>query len=359
MKRKLVFFVSALFVSISSIGAQTEQKAVVVFEETSHDFGTFKEEVGYANHDFKFKNTGKAPLILNSVRASCGCTTPNWSREPIAPGESGTIQVRYSAKNRPGAFRKTITVSSNASNSQVVLSISGTVTPRERTITELYPRKVGLLNVKTDQIAFGRIGDVAVGTKTIEVANNTSNSLSLDFSMLPLYLKAKASSVTLSPQEKGSIDFAFDPKVKNEYGSLNEPITVKINGKEATFTLSALVQEDFSGMSAEEKANAPVIVIDPYIVNFGSLAKGTSKTFEFTIKNDGQSELIIRQVTTNNEELTIRTPSKPIKAGHADKIVVEMKLSGSTGRKNFVINLVQNDPARPTASLRIMGNVTD
>ncbi|MFV0344860.1 MAG: DUF1573 domain-containing protein [Bacteroidales bacterium] len=361
MKKNLLFLVCSLLLGISSGNAQDSNtgKATIAFENLSHDFGTIKEEVKYAVHNFTFKNTGTAPLILNSVRASCGCTTPKWNREPIAPGASGNIEVRYSTSNRPGSFRKTITVGSNASNPQVVLKINGTVTPREKTIKELYPRYVGNMSVKTDQIAFGRIKDSAPNTKTVEVANATNAAVKVDFSALPSYISAKMENTTLEPQAKSSIEFTFDPKAKGVYGSITEPVNVKVNGKEVPFTLSATIEEDFSGLSEKELINAPVAILDPYVVNFGSLAKGTEKQYEFSVKNEGKSPLIIRQASSGNEELTVTAPSKPIKSGHTGKVVVDMKLSGNAGRKSFVVSIIQNDPKRPISNVRITGNMTD
>lgn len=97
----------------------------VTFEETSHDFATLQkgEECSF---EFKFKNTGKEPLILANCQASCGCTTPSCPKEPIAPGMSGVIKVKYDS-NRVGVFSKTVTVTSNAKNSPVVLSIKGKI----------------------------------------------------------------------------------------------------------------------------------------------------------------------------------------------------------------------------------------
>ena len=90
-----------------------------------HDYGTITKG---ADGDcvFKFKNEGKAPLILSNVKASCGCTTPMWTKEPVMPGASGEIKVHYDT-NRIGAFSKTITVSSNAENATIMLRILGTV----------------------------------------------------------------------------------------------------------------------------------------------------------------------------------------------------------------------------------------
>lgn len=98
--------------------------AKIVFAEQSHNFGNVIEgEI--ARYDFKFTNTGTEPLILQNVHASCGCTTPKWPREPIAPGATGVITAEFNSNGRPGTFNKQITVTSNGG--EVVLSINGLV----------------------------------------------------------------------------------------------------------------------------------------------------------------------------------------------------------------------------------------
>ena len=100
------------------------------FEKKLHDFGTIKEEIGSVTTQFEFKNTGNSPLIIQRVSASCGCTTPKYTKEPILPGKTGKIDVRYSTVRRPGNFRKNVTVYTNVPDSVYVLTISGRVTPR-------------------------------------------------------------------------------------------------------------------------------------------------------------------------------------------------------------------------------------
>ena len=68
--------------------------------ETSFDFGTIKEANGNVSHVFKIKNTGDAPLVLTRVIASCGCTTPEWTKEPIAPGKTGDIKITYTTERQ-------------------------------------------------------------------------------------------------------------------------------------------------------------------------------------------------------------------------------------------------------------------
>ncbi|MBT8327746.1 MAG: DUF1573 domain-containing protein [Bacteroidia bacterium] len=104
----------------------TEATPKMAIEKKSHDFGTIEEGV-QATVTFTFKNTGNAPLVLNSVKASCGCTTPKWTKEPVAPGAEGTITAIYNSKGRPGNFTKTITVKHNGEGGTEFLTIRGVV----------------------------------------------------------------------------------------------------------------------------------------------------------------------------------------------------------------------------------------
>ncbi len=112
-----------LFVSLMSIVAFAT--ATIKFNETVHNFGTFPESAGKVSCDFEFTNTGDSPLVLQDVKASCGCTTPEWTKTPIAPGKKGVVKATYNATGRPGAFTKTITVKSNAGETK--LTIKGEV----------------------------------------------------------------------------------------------------------------------------------------------------------------------------------------------------------------------------------------
>lgn len=107
--------------------AQDSQSgAQIKFNEETHDYGTVKYG-GNGVYEFKLTNTGSAPLIISDAKGSCGCTVPQWSKEPIAPGASSVITVKYDTK-RAGSFEKTVTVMSNATNSPTtILHIKGVV----------------------------------------------------------------------------------------------------------------------------------------------------------------------------------------------------------------------------------------
>lgn len=98
---------------------------VIVFDKTTHDYGTVIKG-GDGTCEFKFRNTGVEPLILSNVSSSCGCTVPEWPREPILKGKSASIKVKYDT-NRVSPINKSITVMSNAKGGSVTLRIIGNV----------------------------------------------------------------------------------------------------------------------------------------------------------------------------------------------------------------------------------------
>lgn len=97
----------------------------IVFEKETHDFGVIPQGVP-ASYTFIVSNKGKTPLIITNAAAGCGCTTPEWTKEAIKPGGKGFIKATYNAAS-PGAFTKTVTVTSNASRETVTLTIRGEV----------------------------------------------------------------------------------------------------------------------------------------------------------------------------------------------------------------------------------------
>lgn len=123
--KKILMLSICLFAGFSTSALA---QAVIKFDKTSHDYGEFKQEE-VQTCVFKFKNTGDQPLVIHQAFASCGCTVPSYSREPIAPGKSGEIKVEYNGKNKvPGHFKKSVSVRSNASNALVRLYIEGEMT---------------------------------------------------------------------------------------------------------------------------------------------------------------------------------------------------------------------------------------
>ena len=136
--RKSIFTVAVFALMGTSVFAQENRKSlkakttataanpadVMKFKHEVHDFGQVKDG-DKAEYVFEFKNTGKEPIIIQNAYASCGCTVPTWSKEPIKPGKKGEIKVVYNTVNRPGPIDKQVTVQSNVGTK--VLRITGNV----------------------------------------------------------------------------------------------------------------------------------------------------------------------------------------------------------------------------------------
>lgn len=137
MKRLIVC--SILFVSLLSFNSYAQQSKgpVIKFESLVYDYGTIYQG-GDGNCSFTFKNEGDEPIILSSVRSSCGCTVPKWPKDPILPGQTSSIQVTYDSK-RLGTISKQITVVSNATEPSLILNIKGNIIQKP---SEILPEKV-------------------------------------------------------------------------------------------------------------------------------------------------------------------------------------------------------------------------
>jgi hypothetical protein len=146
--KKLKYYSIALILtmlSATSLRAQDQKPAEnpnapeITFENDVHDYGTIKAGAD-GNCEFKFKNTGKEPLIISGAKGSCGCTVPTYPKEPIMSTQTGTIKVHYDTK-RVGAFTKTVTINSNAKTDTKVLTIKGVVEASEEANDPAMPVK--------------------------------------------------------------------------------------------------------------------------------------------------------------------------------------------------------------------------
>ena len=131
--KRIILSAAIMLLSIAYVSAQDKafknpNAPVITFEKLIHNYG----DLAYGSNgicEFEFTNTGKSPLILQRPRSSCGCTVPDWPREPIMPGKSAKIKVTYDTK-KIGVINKSVTIISNARNKAVILKVKGKVLPK-------------------------------------------------------------------------------------------------------------------------------------------------------------------------------------------------------------------------------------
>lgn len=117
-----LLLLGVVFVSSAQEESEPVSGAKIVFSEKSFDFGEIRQG-DRVEHTFEFENTGNEPLILSDVRTTCGCTAPEWPREPVAPGEKASVKVLFNSTGKIGVQNKVITVMSNAVNSPARVKI--------------------------------------------------------------------------------------------------------------------------------------------------------------------------------------------------------------------------------------------
>lgn len=119
-----------MLLALAALGASAKGKARITFDSTSHDFGTIKEDGGQVTAVYGFTNTGDEPLtIITVTNGGCGCTTPSFPKEPIAPGKKGEIKITFQPRGRKGEFNRTVKVKTNADAGRRTLKFNGVVIP--------------------------------------------------------------------------------------------------------------------------------------------------------------------------------------------------------------------------------------
>lgn len=352
-----------LIIALVLLGLTAEAqnaKAQLSFEKKVHDFGSIKEEGGTVAYTFEFTNTGQMPLVIHNVRASCGCTTPEWTRTPIQPGGKGTLKATFDPRNRPGNFNKSITVSSNAQNATEILRIVGRVEERERTTADNYPREMGEIRLKSAHLSFTRVEPGSQKEASLGIINTSSQAVTLSFNRVPSHLRIAAQPATLQPGQEGEIKATYDASKVDDWGFVVDQVYVLINGnqpKDNRLSVSATIEEDYSSWSTQQLANAPDIQFSENNFDFGAVKQGAVLEHTFKITNQGKSDLILRKVRTSCGCTASKPDKDVVRPGETVNLAVSFNTRGRNGRQSQSVTIYSNDPKKSTMLLRVSATV--
>ena len=344
-----------MLVSTVAFGQAIEE---LKFTEQNHDFGLIQEVDGPAEYQFDFTNTTLVPITITNVRASCGCTTPAWTREPVLPGDSGFIKAVYNPRNRPGPFHKTLTVTTNGKVSSIVLRIQGKVEPKPRTIEDDFPTVIGGLRVKYRAFNVGKVFDNAPATKDFAVYNQSDKAITfLPEVKGPAYITVTYEPQTIEPKQKGKIIITYDAQQRKDLGFMSDNIVINTDEEGAdakkSFSVYADVNEYFAPLTAEQAALAPKLLIEKKVHDFGKIVQGSSVTTSFILKNNGKSDLSIRK-THASCGCTLATLEKDVLApGEELELGITFNSAGRRGNQQKSITIYSNDPAAPVQRVTI------
>ncbi len=362
MKSRLLL--SAVFlISYHFILAQDNTNiAAFNFETTTHDFGTVEETGGPISFTFNFTNTGKVPLVIQNVQPSCGCTTPDWTRQPVPPGKTGFVKAEYNPMNRPGAFNKSLTITANTNPAITRLYIQGTVNHKPNTITDEYPAQIGGLRARYRSFNFGRITTEKPVTRSFDIFNDTDHTITFRSKVdAPAYIHVMETPVALPAKTKGVINVTYDRVKKNVLGFVTDQLVLYTDeaGQDSIkdFLVVATIEEYFPPMTAEELAKAPRLRFDKTAYDFGNIKSTEKMEAQFTMTNNGKSKLNIRETKANCECTKAVMDKNTLAPGESQVVKVTFDPTGRRGVQQKSVSIFSNDPTNPTQMLTIKANV--
>ncbi|MDR2139874.1 MAG: DUF1573 domain-containing protein [Tannerella sp.] len=345
---------------------ETEGAPVATLPESVYDFGLIEEEAGFASHVFQVKNTGNAPLLITHVQSSCGCTEPQWTREPIAPGKTGNVAITFDPVNRPGPFRKNVTIFTNDGRPRLRVTIQGDVVPRRAVLQRAFHDTIGTVQMERKAFLFYTVRPGAEIKQEIWIRNFSNEDVTLSLDDIPEYIRLEAPPVLKSGKAERFRMTLDASKLTDKRGHMLDHITwkaVSASGAtvKQTLPLSMNFVDDFSNLTAEEKANAPAIRFSNTSMDFGKLKKSgffgwgnKSVSQQIMITNEGKSDLTFHSVGSDDERVRITMAKKTLRAG--ESIAMNVILSPKTleGQLAAEVYLVCNDPQGPVRNIRVV-----
>ncbi len=354
MKKTAILFLAIMFMSSSFIIAQPK-KSTMLFKNDKHDFGTIKQEG--SSYRFEFTNKGKTPIIISDVKVSCGCTTTEWNKQPVKPNGKGYVTAIYNLDKTTGHIEKIITVTSNAENSPVTLTITGIVAEVEKTPEKTYPTKIGILRINTTHANFAAITKGQKKTEELKLYNPTQSTVKVDVANLPSYLTIKITPKDIPAGTEAILSITYDAAKVTEWDFVRNSIYLNINGvKEAKtrINVSAIVKEKFTD---EQIKNPPVIKFEETEFNFGTIKAGEKVKHSFIFKNTGKADLFIRKTKATCGCTAVTQSKEAIAPGKSGEIRVVFDSNGKSGSQNKIITVITNSPEKSKILLKIKGSV--
>ncbi len=348
-----------LIICLLSAGSAFSQE--LTFNSSKYDFGTFAEDGGEVSHVFTFKNSGSSPVVIVSAHSSCGCTVPSYSRQPIAAGGESTITVTYDPMNRPGKFSKTIEIVVAPSSNRYVLTISGDVTEREKSIEEQYPFDMGGgFRISANYYPFSHIEQG--GRAATQVAYINESKRAVTVKLRPLISSGvldTESEFTVEAGSRGNLTLAYDlGKVGTRYGVLSDRLAVVVGGKESKYPL-IVNGHAIDKFTREERSTPPISNVSTRTLRVGEVAKGAvSQRGSFEVENMGVSDLVVRDVTLGDNIRTTLSEGTVVKPGETLKVEAWAETKGlDYGNFSGYVSITVNDPDQPLQRVRVVGEV--
>ncbi len=345
-------------------------QAVPTWLESRHDFGTIREQDGKVTCTMRVVNTGDSVLSLARVRTACGCTAVDYTRSPIAPGDTGRVDITYSPANRPGEFAKDVWVFSTGRPGRSQLTIVGNVIPAPATLDEQYPVAVGSLRLSGRLVAVGEVPRGERRNVALPAYNASTDTLLVTLHHAPAHLSARAVPDTVPPGAVTTLMVHLDSGRAPLWGlnadSLDvmaEPLAPNAGALSGIGRLEVVsnVRETFGHLDERQRMQAPVAELScgPRL-NLPATPRGGRATATLTIANRGHDPLLVRRLWSGDASVSATVSHSEVGRGKQATVVVTVDTAGCHGKViNTLLEVMTNDPVHPSQIVRLVGEVTD
>lgn len=334
-----------------------EAQPQIAFDKTMHDFGSIRWKVP-VTAEFKVRNEGDAPLVINKVSASCGCVVAGWTKQPIPPGGTGYVRSTFDAK-AVGRFHKTVGIYCNASPRPVYLAFKGTVEYQPKDYSA-YPYAIGSLRLDTLRVDFPDAckGDRPVAE--IRIANTSGTPYEPVLMHLPPYLSAEAVPARLEEGEAGVVRLTLNPDQLAGLGLHQTSVYLsrfpgdKVGTDNELWVFSVLLP-DFSSLSEAERQNAPKARLSADEDIEMRLEAGKHRVSrKIALANDGNSALEVLALQVSDPAIGISVKKRFVQPRSSATLRVTLNTK-ELGRRRQPLRvlMITNDPERPKVVFRI------
>ncbi|HKZ37206.1 MAG TPA: DUF1573 domain-containing protein [Chryseolinea sp.] len=354
----------AVFCFLWSTSVSAQVAKPLQFREEIFDFGSVKEQGGSVIHEFKFVNNSTRHIKILTVQASCGCTTPDWSKEAIAPGKSGFIQASFNPLGRPGYFNKSLTVTTDFDANPIMLQIKGQVAVEGETGNTDFQATNGSWKLKSGSFNMGKVYIKNEFTiRDFQVLNGGTKPVTFSGkSVGPAYIKVDVQPKTLAPGEKGNIKISYNGKMKGMYGFQSDNVEIFTDDEQnstKSFSIYATLEDQFPEFNAEELAKAPKLRVQSTSLDFGRIRPNAASVREILFYNTGKKELDIKSLQGNCTCITASAANTSIKPGEGSSLKISLNPQDRKGALQKSITIYSNDPQNPVQRLTFSAYVEE
>lgn len=358
-KLLLALCVPVCFTDLSGQGAK--------FKKVLHEFGNVKEESGTVSAVFSFRNVTTLPIIIVKVETSCGCTTPEYSRDSIMPGDTGFVKAIYETRGREGTFNKNLFVHFNVDAHYQTLNIKGNVIPEANLANkpEEYTTTYANLAFNTTMAYFPSIFKTDKQKEyKIKVFNYMGYPIRfLNVKNKPDYVTIDLGDSVVDVEDTLTITVFVDGSKIPQIGDMTSPVSFVTDddaSKVKFIYVRTNLKEDFSKYSKKELRNSPKITMDTMgPLNFGKRSAGEKFSYTIKVSNTGKKDLNIYKIIPSCTCITFAMGKQLLKPGETANLVITIDTINQTQADLIkYLTILTNDPKHSEIKIKMTLTVT-